>query len=143
MSMMLVFDIGATKTRMALVEDGVLQEVTVGETDATAAGMGAFVDQVRELGRGRGVEAVVGGIPGQLSEGGVIARLNNIRGWVNFAIVDQITEALGCPVYITNDVILGGLGEAHDGAGTDQGVMAYVTISTGVNAVRLVDGVVD
>ena len=49
----------------------------------------------------------------------------------------------GCPVYIINDVVMCGLGEAFDGAGSNRGVMAYFTVSTGVNAVRLVDGVVD
>jgi predicted NBD/HSP70 family sugar kinase len=48
-----------------------------------------------------------------------------------------------CPVYILNDVELCGLGEAHEGSGITRGVMAYFTISTGVNAVRIVDGRID
>jgi predicted NBD/HSP70 family sugar kinase len=38
---------------------------------------------------------------------------------------------------------MGGLGESHHGIGINQGVMAYFTVSTGVNGVRLVNGVVD
>lgn len=51
--------------------------------------------------------------------------------------------AFDCPVYIHNDLVMCGLGEAHAGAGTIEGIMVYYTISTGVNAVRLIDGKVD
>jgi predicted NBD/HSP70 family sugar kinase len=46
-------------------------------------------------------------------------------------------------VHIENDAVLCGLGEAHFGAGITDGVMVYYTVSTGVNGVRIVDGVVD
>jgi fructokinase len=36
-----------------------------------------------------------------------------------------------------------GIGEARLGAGLSTGVMSYITVSTGVNAVRLIDGMPD
>ena len=44
---------------------------------------------------------------------------------------------------LENDAALVGLGEATDGAGKGSAILAYVTISTGVNGARIVDGQID
>jgi glucokinase len=43
-------------------------------------------------------------------------------------------------VYLENDAVMVGLGEAVYGAGKDNKIVAYVTLSTGVGGCRIVDG---
>jgi predicted NBD/HSP70 family sugar kinase len=47
------------------------------------------------------------------------------------------------PVYFENDTALVGLGEAHYGSGQGSEIFVYVTVSTGVNGVRVVHGRID
>ncbi len=144
MSVIGLFDIGASRTRLALAEDGKLGRVAITETDGSAGGFGRFLGLLEELGGGRRLAAVVGGLPGQVAGNeGRVVQVRNLPDWKGIEIKQRIGQLLDCPVYITNDVLLGGLGEAHEGAGSARGVMAYVTVSTGVNLVRLVDGVID
>ena len=42
-----------------------------------------------------------------------------------------------------NDTALVGLGEATSGAGLGKSIVAYITVSTGVGGVRIVDGKID
>jgi predicted NBD/HSP70 family sugar kinase len=44
---------------------------------------------------------------------------------------------------LENDAALCGLGENKYGAGKGSSIMAYLTVSTGVNGVRIVDGKID
>jgi predicted NBD/HSP70 family sugar kinase len=142
--MVLVFDIGATHTRLALASHGGLGEVWRMDTDTTAVGFARVLGALEEAAKGHKLAAVAGGIPGQLEgEDGRLALAPNLPDWVGLPVRARLTKLFDCPVYIFNDVEMGGLGESHDGAGISQGVMAYFTVSTGVNAVRIVDGRVD
>jgi predicted NBD/HSP70 family sugar kinase len=51
--------------------------------------------------------------------------------------------AVGQPVRLQNDAALAGLAEAVLGAGRSHKVVAYITVSTGVNGVRIVNGEID
>jgi predicted NBD/HSP70 family sugar kinase len=142
--MMLVFDIGATHTRVALVQDGVLGEVVRVDTDPTGAGFARFLGLLEELVAGRRIEAVAGGMAGQLEgEEGRLILTPNLPKWQGVTVLRHLRRLFDCSVYVLNDVTMGGLGECHYGAGSREGVMAYFTISTGVNAVRIVNGRVD
>jgi len=142
--MLLVFDLGATKVRAALVRDRRLGKVVAVETEHSAAGFAAFLGILEELAAGEVIKAVVGGLPAQLEgEEGRVVLARNLPGWLGLEVKSRIGQLFDCPVYITNDVKLGGLGESHYGAGIKKWIMAYFTVSTGVNAVRIVDGRVD
>lgn len=142
--MILVFDVGGTHTRIALGEHGVLGEVFRMDTDTTASGFARFLGALEEVAVGRKPRAVVGGLPGQLegNEGNLVLA-PNLPNWLGLPVRARMGKLFDCPVHLLNDVELAGLGEAHAGAGIDQGVMAYFTVSTGVNAVRIVDGRID
>jgi glucokinase len=142
--MILVFDMGGTKTRLALVDNGRWSEIITIPTDRSAAGFAKFLGALQELAEGHKINAIAGGVPGQLrGEAGEFLVATNLPEWRGMPILERIKELFDCPVYVTNDVEMGGLGESKYGAGTEKGVMAYYTISTGVNAVRIVDGVID
>lgn len=142
--MILVFDIGATHTRLALADGGVLGEVQHLETDHSAAGLARLLGAMSAVAAGHRLRAVVGGIPGELEGAeGTLVLAPNLPAWLGLPVQTRMQAMFDCPVYIHNDLVMCGLGEAHAGAGTSEGVTVYYTVSTGVNAVRLVDGKVD
>ncbi len=142
--MILIFDLGGTKMRVALAENGVIGEVLRVSTDRSAAGFGKFLLTLQEVVKGQRIDAVAGGFPGQLQgEDGELVVATNLPHWRGQLLLKELKELFDCPVHITNDVELCGLGEAKYGSGTTKGIMAYYTVSTGVNAVRLLDGEVD
>ena len=142
--MRLVFDVGGTHIRLAVSSDGrTLDRVVRMDTDTSATGPAAFVRAAGELSRGQLLEAVAGGLPGHVDDSGRLVYAPNLPGWHNVAIVDQLQQALGRAVMIENDAALAGLGEVTRGAGVGRHVAVYMTVSTGVNGVRLVNGRID
>ena len=142
--MVLVFDMGASRTRVALADKGKLGTIARLETDRSAGGFAKFLAVLESVKSGQKISAVVGSFPGQIEgEEGVLTLSPNLPKWIGLPVCQRLEKLMGCPVHVLNDVVMGGLGEAHHGAGSAEGVMAYFTISTGVNAVRLVDGQVD
>lgn len=142
--MVLVFDLGGTNTRMALVDKGEIGEITHLPTDPSAAGFAKFLGALQELASGQKISAIAGGMPGQLhGEDGEFLVATNLPEWKGLPVLKLMKELFDVPVFVSNDVEMCGLGEAQFGAGLSTGVMAYYTVSTGVNGVRLVDGKVD
>lgn len=142
--MVLVFDLGGTNIRLALSENGEIGEITHLPTDKSAGGFAKFLGSLQELAQGHNISAIAGGMPGQLEgEDGAFMVATNLPEWRGLPVLKMIKDLFDVPVFIANDVEMCGLGEAQYGAGLREGVMAYYTISTGVNGVRLVDGEVD
>lgn len=142
--MILVFDLGGSNMRVALAQKGEIGEVLRIPTDRSAAGFGKFLGALQEVAEGHQIAAIAGGFPGQLQgEDGELAVATNLPEWRGLPLLRELKQLFDLPVHIANDVELCGLGEARFGAGITEGVMAYYTVSTGVNAVRLVDGDID
>ncbi|HTR18858.1 MAG TPA: ROK family protein [Candidatus Paceibacterota bacterium] len=55
----------------------------------------------------------------------------------------DLQARINAPLHIENDTALVGLGEATNGAGKGVRICMYVTVSTGVNGARIVDGKID
>jgi glucokinase len=62
--------------------------------------------------------------------------------WVDEPILQKMREMWG-DVYLENDAAIVGLGEAVYGAGKDNKIVAYITLSTGVGGARIVSGKID
>jgi predicted NBD/HSP70 family sugar kinase len=140
----LVFDIGGTHFRLALTDGRRLERVQVFETDPTTAGFEALIATVRHYLRGESITEAVGGLPGQLSRSsGRLVHTPNLPGWKDLPVARRLEAALGCPVTVQNDAALVGLGEAAHGAGRGVDIVVFVTVSTGVNGVRIVNGAID
>lgn len=88
---------------------------------------------------------VAGGIAGTMSrDKKSLASSPNISHWIDKPLVNEISKLFGgAPVFLENDAVLAGLGEAHHGAGRGFGIVAYITVSTGVGGARIVNGRVD
>jgi len=130
--MYIIADIGGTKTRIAGSSDlesfskPVIFETPHKYEDAIEF----FSTVVRSIAGGAVVRGAIVGKPKPLW-----------KERENFA--SELGALINTPVRVENDTALVGLGEAHFGAGKGSDIFAYITVSTGVGGVRIVDGRID
>ena len=144
--MYVVVDIGGTKMRLAGSKN--LGAFVAPQIVASAQDYRKGLETLREAtvkaSEGAPVEAIVIGLPGVLSrDKRVLIHAPNLPQWSGAAIADDVEAMLGARVILENDTALVGLGEATAGAGKGSAILAYVTISTGANGARIVDGEID
>lgn len=143
--MYILFDIGATKTRIALskdrkhFEDPVIFDTLPEYKD----GLKKLVKEIRKL-TPKNPKALAGGVTGTLDEDRkTLTRSPNLAGWVGHPLVEDLEKEFKCSVFLENDASIVGLGEATAGAGAGDEIVVYITVSTGVGGTRIVDGVID
>ncbi|MFA6269856.1 MAG: ROK family protein [Candidatus Paceibacterota bacterium] len=129
----ILFDIGATKTRIAFSADGETFEepkvfTTVQNYEEIVS---LFVATAQDLAQGREIKKIVGGMS------------RSIADWNEQKLKEDLSKRLGGDVFIENDSAIVGLGEASWGAGKGFEIVAYITVSTGVGGVRIVNGKID
>ncbi|MEZ5342723.1 MAG: ROK family protein [Acidimicrobiales bacterium] len=138
-------DLGGTKILSRLVD------VTTGEASGRAkastpkdgidAVLAKVVELVEDIDPDREAPAIGIGVPGQIDANGVVARCPNIVGWDAPVDVRAIlSEALGRPVVVSNDVNCGALAEFAVGAGKGQRNLLAVFVGTGVGGGVILDG---
>jgi glucokinase len=144
--MYLLFDVGGTKMRFAVSKDG----KTVGDPKIIPTprdfneGVMAFKRMAEELVDGMKLDAVAGGLPGPFDSGKtMIMNAPNLPEWNGKPLKEELEKTLGAPVFFENDAALAGLGEAIYGSGRGKHIVVYMTISTGVGGVRIINGKVD
>lgn len=145
--MIALFDIGGTKTRLAVTEDfKTFGAPAVFETPKRFSdALAMYASHLRELTKGGVITGVVAGIRGPLTtDKSTIASETILTDWVLRPVRDEISKLCGgAKVILENDTALVGLGEAHFGAGQGYNIMAYHTVSTGVGGVRIMHGAID
>ncbi len=144
--MFLLFDIGGTKTRLAVSRDGKSfgKPYIINTPQDFDTGMSLFKKIALELSGDDKIQAAAGGIAGPLNrEKSKLVNSPHISGWIDKPLKETIGRAVNAPVYLENDTAVVGLGEAVAGAGQGESIMAYITVSTGVGGVRIVDGRID
>jgi predicted NBD/HSP70 family sugar kinase len=142
--MYLLFDIGATKTRLAFSAEGksIEDEVVFNTPKDYAESIKKTGEVGLEVVSGRKLASVAGGIAGSVSRAGVVSVAPHLH-WQNVNLKEDLTTIFKAPVDLQNDTAVGGLGEAIHGAGRGYEIVAYITISTGVNGARIVNGMID
>lgn len=141
-----LFDIGGTKTRVAVSKD--LKEFTEPISFNTPKkfedGIEAIVEAVDKLGV-KEVRGVAGGVRGSLSEDR--AEIMNDSGvlndWIEKPLKESLKKRFKTDVIIENDAAVVALGEAHYGAGQGADIMVYHTVSTGVGGAKIENGKLD
>ena len=143
--MYLLFDIGGTKTRLAISRDSktfVSYEIidTPSDFDEGIAKIAEYLKK-QEV----GIRGVVGGIAGVLDNTKVkLTYSPNLPQWIGKDLKQKLSEISGTDtVIIENDAALNGLGEAVFGAGKDEKIVAFITVSTGIGGTRIVDKKID
>lgn len=137
-----VIDIGGTVIKSGLFEDG---EITALRECPTNAGRGgaAVLQTVAGVIKDYGaVEAAGICTTGQIdAEEGVVKFAGpNIPNYRGLEIKRILSEQLGIPVFVENDVNAAALGEAHFGGGRDYEDFLCLTYGTGIGGAIIRDG---
>lgn len=144
--MYLGFDIGGTNMRIAISSDGrTLTQTKIVPTPKEFEDGIQMIRQIADTLRGtEKIDTVSGGIAGPLdSEKTMLISSPHVSGWVDKPLKVELEKLFNCPVYLENDTALVGLGEATLGAGEGKNIVAYITVSTGVGGVRIIEGKID
>ena len=145
--MYILFDIGGTKMRLARSKDKEsFDEPVIVETPRSyEEGIALFTKTAEELAAGEKIEGISGGIAGPFSQRkSSLVGSPNLKDWIDKPLRRNLETAFQtASIFIENDSALVGLGEATAGAGKGYSVVAYITVSTGVGGVRVIDGVID
>jgi glucokinase len=130
-------DLGGTKVEVAVVDahGGILQRLK--EPTAVVHGPDGVIDQivgmVRQLGGLPSPPAGLGvGVAGQTTAtSGVVRFAPNLK-WREVPLQDRLSQALGLPVVVTNDVRAATWGEWLHGAGVGANDLICLFIGTGI-----------
>ncbi|HET6425339.1 MAG TPA: ROK family protein [Planctomycetaceae bacterium] len=98
---------------------------------------------IKDLSKDTGLPAAIGmGVPGLVDVmNGVTTFLPNMpTHWKNVPAAEILSQAVGCPVYLLNDVRMATLGELKYGRGRDVDSMAFFALGTGVGGGIVIDG---
>lgn len=141
----ILFDIGGTKTRVAVSEDLVtLSKVESFKTPVKfEEGIKKLIETAEKISKQKPI-AMAGGIRGPLSEDkSGIQNDAILTKWVGKSVIKELQKFHNIPVFLENDTAIAGMGEAIFGAGKGLEIVAYHTVSTGVGGVKIINGVVD
>jgi glucokinase len=146
-------DIGGTKTGViAGQSNGHALSVTRRGSFATEPASRSWQEAVREIcslarqildadGAARALAAAGVSCGGPLdSRRGLVLSPPNLPGWDRVPIVEELSRALGCPVFLQNDANAGALAEWRFGAGKGTRNMVFLTFGTGMGAGLILDG---
>lgn len=140
-----LFDIGGTKTRVAITEDfKSFGEVEKFNTPKDfQEGMELIAEKAKKLAPGP-LRGACGGIRGSLDDtkSGIVYD-SVLTKWIDEPVAQTLKKLLKAEVHLENDAALAGLGEAHFGAGMGMEIVAYHTVSTGVGGVKIENGKID
>lgn len=138
----LLFDIGGTNMRFGFSPDGksIGAQRIVPTPQNYDDGLRAFVQVATEVLAGVRPDAIAGGVAGSLSKDkSQIYNSPHLTNWSKKDFKKDIQKNFSVPVYLENDTAMVGLGEAAIGAGKAYSIVAYFTVSTGVNGVKIED----
>lgn len=145
--MFVLFDIGGTKTRIAVSKDGqeIFGEPVVFETPLNFEdGLKKISETCAKLSAGEKIKMVAGGIAGPLDKKHEkLVNAPHLPNWIGKPLKAELEKIFDCPVILENDSAIVALGEACFGTGRGKSIVAYITVSTGVGGARIVDGKID
>ncbi len=141
-------DIGGTQTRISTSDDCLhFREPIIEETPKNPAdGLRMIIDTIKFLAQkhdpvNQKIDAVVIGIAGVLNEShSMLLKSPNLGPWERIPIKEKLEKELNTKVHVENDTDIVGLGEAVAGAGRGYEICVYITISTGIGGVKIVNG---
>jgi glucokinase-like ROK family protein len=109
--------------------------------DAVLAVVLDLVGKLRSSGNAVDLHGAGVGVPGPVSfREGVPVAPPIMPGWNQFPVRSVLSQHLGCPVLVDNDVNIMALGEMHAGLARSVNDLLFVKIGTGVGCGIVVDG---
>lgn len=149
--MYLLFDIGGTKTRVAIASnEGILDEKTVQifpTPELFEDGIRKISTVGKELSSNKKISTACGGIGGPLNKEKTLlsnhAEKKVFINWEGKPLKAELEKEFDCDVFLENDAALGALGEATFGSGKEFEIVAYLTMGTGIGGARIVNNKID
>jgi glucokinase len=142
-------DLGGTNLRIAAVTvDGALLEKISSDTEV-ARGRDHVIDQIckricnliDKFGVSRQLIGIGIGVPGIIDlHTGMVRNAENLPGWRNYPVKEEIERRLGTTVILENDANVACLGEKWLGAGMHVDDMCMLTLGTGVGGGMVLQG---
>ncbi len=144
--MHILIDIGGTNTRIARADDN--QSFGEPAIFSTPQNFDEWfmvaIRHIDTLAHGEHITSIIAGMAGIFShDHAVIHSSPHLPGWQGINLQEKLGGWFNCEAHIENDTALVGLGEATFGAGKGYDIVVYITISTGVGGVRIVNGTID
>lgn len=136
----IVVDLGGTSTRVALSSDGkTFSDKTKYDTPPTyKAGIDKLKEEIKKLAGEDGSYSVAMGMAGTFDvKTGVLIKSPNLPGWDGNRVGSDLEEGLGTRVDVNNDADMAALGEAVFGAGKGYGIVAMLTVGTGIGGAKV------
>lgn len=141
--MYLAVDIGATKTLLAVfTADGAIKETLKFATPEDYPDLITALSEQVALLKTQVFSSAAIAVPGRLDRVKGLGVAFGNRPWQNVPILKDAKAILQCPVIIENDTKLAALSEALLIKKEFSNVL-YVTISTGISAGLIIDGIID
>ena len=143
-------DLGGTKILAAVVDEKGQIKAEAKLKTKSEKGPDAVIQRIAETAQQAAQQAgidwkeVAGigiGAPGPMNPNtGVVYNPPNLPGWDEISLGPRLSDALGVPVCLENDVNLGTLGEHSLGAGRGTRDMVGVFVGTGIGGGLVLDG---
>jgi len=139
--MFLFADIGGTKTRIALSKNlKDIDGIFVFETKKKYKDFLEFIEKFR----GRKINRACFGFAGNFNQKKEkLFYAPNLKDYEGRNLKKDLEKLLKCKIILENDAVLAGLGEAYFGAGKKYKVFAYLTLSSGIGGVKIINYKVD
>jgi predicted NBD/HSP70 family sugar kinase len=94
----------------------------------------------RQAGRGR-LRALAIGVPSPIDpERGVVAFANNLPGWKNIHLGNELEKEFRLPVFLENDANMAAMGEHWRGVAQGVNNFVFIALGTGIGSGIFVDG---
>jgi len=139
--MFLLGDIGGTKTRIALSKNlKNIYEIFVFETKEKYKDFLKVIEKFR----GRKIRQACFSFAGNFDKNKEkLLYAPNLKDYEGRNLKKDLERILKCKVILENDAVLAGLGEAYFGAGKKYKIFSYLTFSSGIGGVKIVNHKVD
>jgi predicted NBD/HSP70 family sugar kinase len=145
--MYIIADIGGTKMRLAKSDDleSFADPVILNTPQQYGEGITELANTARTLAGSSAIEGMMIAIRGIVSsDNRQLLQDPVLVDWAQKPLAADLEGLLNARVvHIENDTAIDGLGEAIHGAGKGADICVYITVSTGVNGTRVVDGKID
>ena len=137
-------DLGGTWLRVARVSaDGQVAAMERVPTDVAGGPEGVVAQIATMIGRLRDRESggIGVGVPGTFdAESGVVQGISALPGWTGFPLAARLRDCTMLVCRLENDAKAAAIGEWESGAAHGFRNFVYVTVSTGIGACAVVDG---
>ncbi|TAL70017.1 MAG: ROK family protein [Bacteroidetes bacterium] len=141
--MYLGIDLGGTNLKSGVIDDnGNIIENSNCPTNADE-GYNSVINKIKEIiGDSESkfnIKSIGIGVPGIVSDEGLIRISPNLPGWINLPLKKKLTESTTLPLTIDNDANTAAIAELELGAGKELNNFIYITLGTGVGGTIIIN----